>query len=51
MKAWKWIIKMPGGALVRTSFSHAMSQHALIECNNYPGGVLIGIDISTLAVF
>jgi hypothetical protein len=50
MKAWKWIIKMPGGALVRTGFFHAMSMHAQVEANN-AGGVLVGIDMSTLTVF
>jgi hypothetical protein len=51
MKAWKWIIKMPGGALVRTAFSHAYAQHAQQECNNYPGGVIVGIDLSTASVY
>jgi hypothetical protein len=50
MKAWKWIIKMPGGALVRTSFFHVMSLHAQVEANN-AGGVLVGIDMSTGATF
>jgi hypothetical protein len=50
MKAWKWIIKMPGGALVRTGFFHAMSMHAQVEASN-AGGVLVGIDMSTLTVF
>ena len=51
MKAWKWIIKMPGGALVRTAFFHAMPMHAQLECNNYAGGVIVGIDMSTATTF
>lgn len=51
MPAWKWLIKLPGGTVVRTAFAHAMSRHALLECGNYPAGsVLLGIDMSTAVV-
>jgi hypothetical protein len=50
MKAWKWIIRMPGGALLRTTFFHALPQHAQLEANN-SSGVLVGIDMSTATVF
>lgn len=51
MQAWKWIIKMPGGAIIRTAFSHATIRHAQQECANYPGGVIVGLDASTASVF
>lgn len=50
MQAWKWIIKMPGGAIIRTTFSHATLRHAQQECANYAGAVIVGLDFSTTMV-